>query len=80
MVRPTIYTKKIASFNKEIVIEGDKSLSIRWALLASQADGKSVSTNLLKSEDVISTLNCLKKLWSHFCHSKIKAGDFELWK
>ena len=62
MVRPTIYTKKIASFDKQIIIEGDKSLSIRWALLASQADGKSVSTNLLKSEDVINTLNCLKKL------------------
>ncbi len=43
-------------------IEGDKSLSIRWALLASQAKGKSISYNLLKSEDVISTLNCLKRL------------------
>jgi 3-phosphoshikimate 1-carboxyvinyltransferase len=57
-----IINKKINSFNKTIKIEGDKSLSIRWALLASQAKGKSVSTNLLKSEDVISTLDCLKKL------------------
>ena len=53
---------KIKPFNKNIEIEGDKSLSIRWALLASQAYGKSKSFNLLKSEDVISTLNCLKKL------------------
>jgi 3-phosphoshikimate 1-carboxyvinyltransferase len=50
------------SFNKIITIEGDKSLSIRWALIASQAVGVSTATNILKSEDVISTLNCLKKL------------------
>ncbi len=43
-------------------IEGDKSLSIRWALLASQSSGKSKSFNLLKSEDVIDTLKCLRKL------------------
>jgi 3-phosphoshikimate 1-carboxyvinyltransferase len=52
----------INSFNKTIAIEGDKSLSIRWALLASQANGKSTATNLLKSDDVLSTLSCLKKL------------------
>jgi len=56
------YRNKIKSFHKTIEIEGDKSLSIRWALLASQAIGKSKSFNLLKSEDVFSTLNCLKKL------------------
>ena len=54
--------EKIKSFNKNLTIEGDKSLSIRWALLASQASGKSTSYNLLKSEDVLSTLYCLKKL------------------
>ena len=40
--------KKIKPFNKILKIEGDKSLSIRWALLASQANGKSISYNLLK--------------------------------
>ncbi len=54
--------KKIKPFNKTITIEGDKSLSIRWALLASQASGKSKSINLLQSEDVLNTLECLKKL------------------
>ena len=54
--------KKIKPFKKILKIEGDKSLSIRWALLASQASGKSTSYNLLKSEDVLSTLYCLKKL------------------
>ena len=52
----------IKPFKKSIKIEGDKSLSIRWALMASQAKGKSTSYNLLRSEDVTSTLNCLKKL------------------
>ncbi len=52
----------IKPFNKSIKIEGDKSLSIRWALLASQAKGKSISYNLLKSEDVLNTLKCLKQL------------------
>ncbi len=55
-------SKVIKPFKQSIKIEGDKSLSIRWALIASQAKGKSISHNLLKSEDVISTLNCLKKL------------------
>ncbi len=55
-------SKKIKPFKKSLIIEGDKSLSIRWSLLASQASGVSRSFNLLKSEDVIDTLNCLKKL------------------
>ena len=54
--------EKIKPFNKSLKIEGDKSLSIRWALLASQALGKSTSFNLLRSEDVFNTLNCLKRL------------------
>jgi 3-phosphoshikimate 1-carboxyvinyltransferase len=54
--------RKIKSFDKEINIDGDKSLSIRWALIASQATGKSRAYRILRSEDVLSTLNCLKKL------------------
>ena len=54
--------KKISSFNKKIFVDGDKSLSIRWALLASQAKGTSRAYNLLRSDDVLNTLNCLKKL------------------
>ena len=53
---------KIKKFNKVLSIDGDKSLSIRWALLASQSEYKSKSKNLLLSEDVINTLKCLKKL------------------
>ena len=55
--------KKINVYkNKTIKVSGDKSLSIRFAILASLAVGKSKATNLLNSEDVISTLSCLKKL------------------
>jgi len=54
--------KKINSFNKIITTEGDKSISIRWALLASQAEGKSIARNILKSEDILNALKCLKKL------------------
>ena len=54
--------KKINRFNKILSIDGDKSLSIRWALLASQSFQKSKASNLLLSEDVMNTLNCLKKL------------------
>ena len=57
-----IIKKKIEPFIKTLSIEGDKSLSIRWALLASQAIGKSCAKNLLNSEDVLQTLDCLKKL------------------
>ena len=47
---------KIKPFNKIISVDGDKSISIRWALLASQALGKSTAYNLLRSEDVINTI------------------------
>ena len=53
---------KIKRFNKQIQVSGDKSLSIRWALLASQAVGKSKGFNLLMSEDVLAALDSLKKL------------------
>jgi len=56
----------IKPFNKILEIEGDKSLSIRWILIASQANGKSKSTNLLKSDDIINSLKCLKKLGVRF--------------
>ena len=54
--------KRIKKFDKNLTIVGDKSLSIRWALLASQSLYKSKSYNLLTSEDVLNTLKCLKKL------------------
>ena len=52
----------IKPFNKQIEVSGDKSISIRCVLIASQAIGKSRIYNLLESEDVISALNSIKKL------------------
>ena len=53
---------KIKCFNKKIFVSGDKSISIRCVLLASQAIGKSKIYNLLESEDVINALKSIKKL------------------
>ena len=56
--------KTIKPFEKVIKVEGDKSLSIRWVLLASLSKKKSIAYNLLRSEDVLSALDCIKKLGS----------------
>ncbi|MDA7750354.1 3-phosphoshikimate 1-carboxyvinyltransferase [Candidatus Pelagibacter sp.] len=54
--------KKIINFDQKIKVSGDKSLSIRWVLLASQATGKSIAYNLLMSEDVLAAIDAIKKL------------------
>ena len=56
MTKPVFINEKIKNFKKKITISGDKSLSIRWALMASQAMGKSKAYNLLNSEDVLNTI------------------------
>ena len=57
-----IINNKINSFNKKIIVDGDKSLSIRWVLIASQSNGLSKAHNILMSEDVIAALDSIKKL------------------
>ena len=47
---------------KNIFVEGDKSLSIRFILLSSLSRGLCVAKNLLKSDDVINSINCIKKM------------------
>tara|TARA_B100000029_G_scaffold184427_1_gene182008 strand:+ start:2564 stop:3913 length:1350 start_codon:yes stop_codon:yes gene_type:complete len=54
--------EKIKKFNKSIDIPGDKSLSIRALLLASQCIGESQIKNLLESEDVLDCKKALEKL------------------
>ena len=54
--------KKINNFQKKINVSGDKSLSIRWVLFSSLANGTSTAKNLLKSEDVLAAVNVIKKL------------------
>ena len=53
---------KYNSFKKTISIDGDKSISIRALLLGSQAYGKTLIQNILLSEDIMNSINCLKKL------------------
>ena len=53
---------KIKKFNKIIDVDPDKSISIRFFLLASNAYGVSKGYNILESEDVKATILALKKL------------------
>jgi len=53
---------KINNFKNKIEVSGDKSISIRCVLLASQALGISKIYNLLESEDVLNALKSIKKL------------------
>ena len=62
MLKVLSIKEKIKRFDKIINISGDKSLSIRWVLLASQATGKSKAYNLLMSEDVLAAIDSIKKL------------------
>ena len=58
------------SFKKTITIDGDKSITIRALLLGSQAYGKTFIENILLSEDIINSINCLKKLGVKISFSK----------
>ncbi len=62
MTNSLIIKNKIKKYNKSISVSGDKSLSIRWVLLASLASGVSKASNLLISEDVNAAIKAVKKL------------------
>jgi len=74
-----ISKNKIPSFNKSILVDSDKSISIRSFLLGAISENISLANNVLESEDVFSTIRCLKKLGiiikkkdsrSYFIHGK----------
>tara|TARA_Y100000591_G_scaffold317669_1_gene327622 strand:- start:1002 stop:2324 length:1323 start_codon:yes stop_codon:yes gene_type:complete len=62
MPNSVIIKSKIKKFNKSISVSGDKSISIRWVLFSSLADGTSIAKNLLLSEDVLAAVNAIRKL------------------
>jgi 3-phosphoshikimate 1-carboxyvinyltransferase len=62
MSNSTKINNKIDSFNKTITVPGDKSLSIRWVLFSSMAQGNSKAFNLLLSDDVLAAISAVKKL------------------
>ena len=57
-----ITSKKIRSFKKVIQVDSDKSISIRSFLIGAISHNISQIKNVLESEDVYSTIKCLKKL------------------
>jgi 3-phosphoshikimate 1-carboxyvinyltransferase len=57
-----VINHKLKNFNKKITVSGDKSLSIRWVLFSSIADGVSEAHNLLMSDDVYAAIDAVKKL------------------
>ena len=57
-----IINSKIKPFVKSIKVDSDKSLSIRSFLIGAISEDISHTKNVLESEDVFSTINCLKKL------------------
>ena len=62
MPNKVILKKKISNFKETILIPGDKSISIRWVLISSLASGVSKAQNLLMSEDVLASIEAIKKL------------------
>ena len=62
MPNSLLVKKRIRTFNKKISVSGDKSISIRWVLLASLANGVSKANNLLISEDVQAAISVIRKL------------------
>ncbi len=53
---------KILPFKKTIQVDSDKSISIRSFLIGAISQDISSVNNVLESDDVLSTINCLKKL------------------
>ena len=74
MPNSLIINDKIGKFNKVISVSGDKSLSIRWVLFSSLANGVSSAKNLLLSEDVLAAIKAIKILGikSQITKNKIK--------
>ena len=54
--------KKIPPFSKTINVDSDKSISIRSFLIGAISRNVTSTANVLESEDVLSAINCLKKL------------------
>ena len=53
---------QIQPFQKTIEVDPDKSISIRSFLISSISHNISEIKNVLESDDVFSTIECLKKL------------------
>ena len=70
------FKKKISKFNKSISVDSDKSISQRCFIIGSVCEGISVVDNILESEDVHSTIKCLKKINCKI--QRIKRGKYKI--
>ena len=68
---------KIKPFSKSIIVDSDKSLSIRAFLIGSISNKISFANNILESEDVFSTIKACQKLGSKII--KIKNGNYKIY-
>ena len=57
-----IINKKIIPFKKNIIVDSDKSISIRSFLIGAISQKISTVKNVLESEDVMSAIECLRQL------------------
>ena len=73
--KPIVIKKRVSHFNKVITVSGDKSISIRWVLFSSLANGVSKAKNLLISQDVLASIKAVKKLGIKV---KLKKGICEI--
>ena len=69
-----IINNRVSSFKKSIVVDSDKSISIRSFLIGAISHNISYAKNVLESEDVLSTIKCLKKLGVKI--KKKKSGSY----
>ena len=69
-----ILNKKIYSYKYTVKVDADKSISIRSFLIGALSNGVSSVKNVLESEDVLSTIKCLKKLGVKI--EKIKPANY----
>ena len=57
-----ILNSKITAFKKTITVDSDKSISIRSFLIGAISQNISIASNILESDDVLSTIQCLRTL------------------
>ncbi len=65
-------SNKIENFNKNILVDSDKSISIRSFLISSISQNVSTIKNVLESDDVFSAIKCLKELGVKIIKKKSK--------
>ena len=67
---------KIGDFKNTIEVDSDKSISIRSFLIGSISQNISKIKNVLESDDVLATIECLRKLGTKI--KKVKKKEYEI--